>query len=113
MRAMWHISQEGGDGSAQHGQSLISTTALLLLVAILKDLTPWCLNLMYSYGMKNNLIGKLLYFNIYSMSHKLPEFELKEYHKLECGPMPNMMADLPNIGGALCSMPQNLADAHY
>jgi len=22
--------------------------------------------------------------------------------KLECGPMPNVMVDLPNIGGALC-----------
>jgi len=27
--------------------------------------------------------------------------------------MPNMMAALPNIGGALCSVPQSLADAHY
>jgi len=33
--------------------------------------------------------------------------------KLECGPMPNLMVALPNIGGALCSMPQSLADAHY
>jgi len=33
--------------------------------------------------------------------------------KLECGPMPNAMAALPNIGGALCSTPQSLADAHY
>jgi len=33
--------------------------------------------------------------------------------KLECGPMPNLMVALPNIGGALCSTPQNLADAHY
>jgi len=24
-----------------------------------------------------------------------------------------VMAALPNIGGALCSMPQSLADAHY
>jgi len=32
--------------------------------------------------------------------------------KLECGPMPNVMVAL-NIGGALCSMPQTLADAHY
>jgi len=24
--------------------------------------------------------------------------------------MPNVMADLPNIGGALCSTPQSLAD---
>jgi len=22
--------------------------------------------------------------------------------KLECGPMPNVMADQPNVGGALC-----------
>jgi len=27
--------------------------------------------------------------------------------------MPNLMVALPNIGGALCSMPQSLADAHY
>ena len=32
--------------------------------------------------------------------------------KLECGPMPNVMAALPNIGGALCSTPQTLVDAH-
>jgi len=33
--------------------------------------------------------------------------------QLEYGPMPNVMVALPNIGGALCSTPQNLADAHY
>jgi len=33
--------------------------------------------------------------------------------QLQCGPMPNMMAALPNIGGALCSTPQSLADDHY
>ena len=27
--------------------------------------------------------------------------------------MPNVMAALPNIGGALCSAPQSLADAQY
>jgi len=27
--------------------------------------------------------------------------------------MPNVMAALLNIGGALCSIPQSLADAHY
>jgi len=31
--------------------------------------------------------------------------------ELECGPMANVMAALPNIGGALCLMPQSLADA--
>jgi len=35
------------------------------------------------------------------------------YAQLECGPMPNVMVALPNTGGALCSMPQSLADAHY
>jgi len=33
--------------------------------------------------------------------------------QLECGPMPNVMVALSNIGGALCSTPQTLADAHY
>jgi len=33
------------------------------------------------------------------------------YTRLECGPMPNVMVALPNIGGALCSTPQSLADA--
>jgi len=32
--------------------------------------------------------------------------------QLECGSMPNVMATLQNIGGALCSTPQSLADAH-
>jgi len=32
--------------------------------------------------------------------------------KLECGPMPNLMVALPNIGGDLCSTPPSLADAH-
>ena len=33
--------------------------------------------------------------------------------ELECGPMPNVMATLPNTGGALGSTLQSLADAHY
>jgi len=33
--------------------------------------------------------------------------------ELECGPMPNVMVALPNIGDALSSTPQSLADAHY
>jgi len=33
--------------------------------------------------------------------------------ELECGPMPNMMAARTNIVGALCSMPQSLANAQY
>jgi len=37
----------------------------------------------------------------------------EEEEELECGPMPNVMVALPNIGGALCSTPQSMADAHY
>jgi len=33
-------------------------------------------------------------------------------NQLECGPMPNEMLALPNMGGALCSTPQSLARAH-
>jgi len=33
--------------------------------------------------------------------------------ELGCGPMLNVMAALPNIGGALCSTPHSLLDAHY
>ena len=29
------------------------------------------------------------------------------------GPMPNVMAALPNTGGTLCSTTQSLAEAHY
>jgi len=42
-----------------------------------------------------------------------PSWRTKNNLKLECGPMPNVMVALPNIGGALCSTPQSLADAHY
>jgi len=38
---------------------------------------------------------------------------LKNAIVLEYGPMPNVMAALPNIGCALCLTPQSLADAHY
>jgi len=41
------------------------------------------------------------------------EIRREKEEELECGPMPNLMAALPNIGGALCSTPQSLADAHY
>jgi len=39
--------------------------------------------------------------------------EVKKSTTLECGPMPNVMVALSNIGGVLCSTPQSLADAHY
>ena len=45
--------------------------------------------------------------------NKKEEERKKQDEILECGPMPNLMVALPNIGGALCSTPQSLADAHY
>jgi len=39
-----------------------------------------------------------------------------QYHneiRLWANAKPNVMAALPDIGGALCSTPQSLADAHY
>jgi len=44
---------------------------------------------------------------------RLGEEKKKKKIELECGPMTNVMVALPNIGGALCSTPQSLADAHY
>ena len=43
----------------------------------------------------------------------VPRISDAQYRQLECGPMPNVMVALPNIGGALCSTPQSLADDHY
>ena len=45
--------------------------------------------------------------------HVIVVSSVLEQQQLECGPMPNVMVALPNIGGALCSTPQSLADAHY
>ena len=54
--------------------------------------------------------------DLYQLSEKMDvdiAFSIfNEKQKLECGPMPNLMVALPNTGGALCSTPQSLADAH-
>jgi len=53
----------------------------------------------------------------YNTRHSGRDRSVKVGHEiitqLECGPMLNLMVALPNIGGALCSTPQSLADAHY
>jgi len=49
-----------------------------------------------------------MYFSIYAETSVISSKEMK----LECGPMSNVIAALPNIGGALCSTPQSFADAH-
>jgi len=45
-----------------------------------------------------------------TMEHEKCSCLKKKQNQLECGPMPNLMVALPNIGGALCSTPQSLAD---
>ena len=40
-------------------------------------------------------------------------YKVAKEEKIKCRPMSNVMAALPNIGGALCSTPQSLADAQY
>jgi len=60
------------------------------------------------YVLRCNLI---IYTTLFTISGR--EKKTKRKRKLECGPMPNVMAALPNIGGTLCSTPQSLADAHY
>ena len=52
---------------------------------------------------------KLDWFFKVSLINDIVKVRLKQ---LECGPMPNVMVALPNIGGALCSTPQTLSDAH-
>ena len=48
-----------------------------------------------------------------SLALKLMAIYTLKSNQLECGPMPNLMVALPNIGGALCSTPQSLADARF
>jgi len=45
--------------------------------------------------------------------YRVNEVSQQEYDQLEMWANANVMAALPDIGGALCSMPQSLADAHY
>jgi len=56
------------------------------------------------------LLGTLLNQSAYQIKPVSSEWN---YVLLECGPKPNLMVALPNIGGALCATPQSLADAHY
>ena len=59
------------------------------------------------------LFSEVIYFQLHSPPIWLIFYIHTYMTKLECGPMPNVMVALPNIGGALCSILQSLADAHY
>ena len=51
--------------------------------------------------------------SVFSASQVQDISNLHSKFTLECGPMPNVMAALSNIGGAVCSTPQSLAGAQY
>jgi len=53
--------------------------------------------------------------SLIAFKHSVSQTDLSGYlkFKLECRPVLNVMDALPNVGGALCSMPQSLADAQY
>ena len=61
--------------------------------------------IMQSFVIRNSFIGYVKHY-----SRNAGGTNTKQ---LECGQMPNVMVALPNIGSALCSTPQSLADAHY
>ena len=53
-----------------------------------------------------------------SLNHQRQSIKTEtENSQIECRPLEVLltyvMAAMPNIGGALCSTPQSLADAHY
>jgi len=87
------------------------------------DVTPACRcerALQASFAIRHDTIQAFyLRFKADGSQRNLPRMEPKEEQKnkeeklkLECGPVPNVMAALPNIAGALCSTPQSLAGAH-
>ena len=92
-----------------------STVILLVLELLTMDmcLILYCvLNMMTDVLLKWRQIfwaGEDGHLKLYLLRNKTANIN----DKLECGSMPNVMAAVPNIGGALCLMPLSLADAHY
>jgi len=82
----------------------------LMFLIYINDLVE----LLATYNIKAKLFADdvKLYVKVVNSVDETDEDELMRM-QLECGPMPNVMVALPNIGGALCSTPQTLADAHY
>jgi len=60
-----------------------------------------------------SMLSDIKIFVFLSSYYGMTNFLTPNQHILESGPMPNVMAALPNIGGALCSTLQILADAQY
>ena len=57
-------------------------------------------------GTASLILKKIIYIFIHRLGRNIQANKQQENRKaLECGPMPNLMVALPNIGGALCSTP--------
>ena len=53
-------------------------------------------------GQRNAMFYVFLSTKLSSTGYFTNDYYHEKYIELECGPMPNVMAALPNIGGALC-----------
>jgi len=77
----------------------------------------WLIELRYRFtsqsDTKSVILEMLFLARLLTSTENKYQNQEKQPQKKKCGPMPNVMVALPNIGGALCSTPQSLADAHY
>ena len=101
--------------------SIMHTVFYLVGISIFNTNCDWLVK-GFIYPVASNVIRILLKFHSHRMNWVEQNWTCSElqthvssvnfvwceqtFNKLECGPMPNVMAALPNIGGALCSMPQ-------
>jgi len=100
------LTEDTGRENAGHAISChtkgFNTKCVTVAVKIFMNLAKYYYNTTYLFSLKAQI-----HVNRFNISHRYKITPI-----LECGPMPNVMAALPNIGGALCSTPQSVADAH-
>ena len=65
-----------------------------------------------TYPVRNLILTTLTGYPGNSSEPEYPFRALSSIDKLKCGLMPNVMAALPNTGGAICLKPQSLANIH-
>jgi len=97
------LTEDAGHENAEHAISChtkgFNTKCVTVAVKIFMSLAKYYYNTTYLCSLKAQI-----HVNRINISHRY-----KITPNLECGPMPNVMAALPNIGGALCSTPQSVA----
>ena len=105
-----------GEDIARESCAMVTRWRLFAIVCVLHFERAACSTfqtLHFKLALGHTMCGSMA--DIQSAAVRLGEEKKEERKKkeLECGPMPNLMVALPNIGGALYSTPQSLADAHY